>query len=268
MRKLSHREIQLYLLEILKSVDAFCVKEGIRYSMAYGTLLGAVRHKGFIPWDDDIDLLMPRPDYERFVSTFGKEPGSRYRCLCHKAGVKGDRFVHFFSKVEDVRTKSIQGRGYEYDFGLNIDIFPMDGKPEGVELQRKRERKLTHWSHRLNICGTRFDIFNFHQPLLSKIEAHLRGAEHWWKLINDEVLKYPYETSRLVGAVSVTYNGTREIFERNMLDEYSDLEFEGCRFKAFRHWDEWLAQEFGDYMKLPPEGSRKTHGLTVYLLDD
>lgn len=76
MRKLSHREIQLYLLEILKSVDAFCVKEGIRYSMAYGTLLGAVRHKGFIPWDDDIDLLMPRPDYERFVSTFGKEPGS------------------------------------------------------------------------------------------------------------------------------------------------------------------------------------------------
>ena len=157
MQKLSHREIQLYLLDILKAVDSFCVKEGIRYSMAYGTLLGAVRHKGFIPWDDDIDLLMPRPDYERFVSMFGKEPGSRYRCLCHKEGVKGDRFVHFFAKVEDVKTKSLQGRGYDYDFGLNIDIFPMDGKPEDPDLQRKRERQLTHWSHRLNICGTRFD---------------------------------------------------------------------------------------------------------------
>lgn len=74
MQKLSHREIQLYLLDILKAVDSFCVKEGIRYSMAYGTLLGAVRHKGFIPWDDDIDLLMPRLDYERFVSMFGKSP--------------------------------------------------------------------------------------------------------------------------------------------------------------------------------------------------
>ena len=268
MHQLSHREIQLYLLEILKSVDAFCVNEGIRYSMAYGTLLGAVRHKGFIPWDDDIDLLMPRPDYERFVSGFGKEPGSRYHCLCHKTGVKGDRFIHFFSKVEDVKTKSIQGKGAEYDFGLNIDVFPMDGKPEDLDLQRKRERKLTHWSHRLNICGTSFDIFNFHQPLFSKIEAHLMGAEHWYRLINDEILKYPYEDSRLVGAVSVTYNGTREIFEKSMLEEYTDLEFEGCRFKAFRHWDEWLRQEFGDYMQLPPEGSRKTHDLTVYLLDD
>jgi len=126
MQKLSHREIQLYLLDILKAVDSFCRNTGIRYSMAYGTLLGAVRHKGFIPWDDDIDLLMPRPDYERFVSTFGKAPGSRYRCLCHEEGVKGDRFVHFFSKVEDVKTKSLQGRGYEYDFGLNIDIFPIN----------------------------------------------------------------------------------------------------------------------------------------------
>lgn len=103
--KLSHREIQLYLLDILKAVDAFCAKEGIRYSMAYGTLLGAVRHKGFIPWDDDIDLLMPRPDYERFVATFGKDPDSRYRCLCHKEGVKGDRFVHFSPRLRTLVPK-------------------------------------------------------------------------------------------------------------------------------------------------------------------
>ena len=268
MQKLSHREIQLYLLDILKVVDSFCAKEGIRYSIAYGTLLGAVRHKGFIPWDDDIDLLMPRPDYERFVASFGKGNGSRYRCLCHKEGAKGDRFVHFFAKVEDTHTKSLQGKGCDYDFGLNIDIFPMDGKPEDPELQRKRERRLTHWSHRLNICGTRFDLLNFHQPLFSKLEAHVMGAEYWWKKINSEVLKYPYETSRLAGAVSVTYNGTREIFEKSMLEEYSEIEFEGCYFKAFSRWDEWLTQEFGDYMILPPEKDRKTHDLTVFLLDN
>ncbi len=267
MRKLSHRETQLYLLDILKAVDSFCRSNGLRYSMAYGTLLGAVRHKGFIPWDDDIDIVMPRPDYEWFVSTFGREPGSRYRCLCHKEGMKGDRFVHFFAKVEDTRTKSLQGRGYEYDFGLNIDVFPLDGKPEDPELQKEREHRLTHWSHRLNICGTRFDLLNFHQPLFSKIEAHLKGSEYWWKKIDSEVRKYPYESSRLAGAVSVTYNGTREVFERKMLEEYVDLDFEGCPFKAFSRWDEWLTQMFGDYMTLPPESKRKCHGLTVYLLD-
>ena len=144
----------------------------------------------------------------------------------------------------------------------------MDGKPEDPELQRKRERRLTHWAHRLNICGTRFDLLNFHQPLFSKLEAHARGAEYWWRKIDAEVRKYPYEASLLAGAVSVTYNGTREIFERNKLEEYADLEFEGCRFKAFRRWDGWLTQMFGDYMTLPPEKDRKTHDLTVYLLDD
>ena len=81
MVQLSKPQIHSVLLEILKVVDKFCKEKGLRYSIAYGTLLGAVRHKGFIPWDDDIDILMPRPDFERFVSEFGKEPGARYRCL-------------------------------------------------------------------------------------------------------------------------------------------------------------------------------------------
>ncbi len=267
MKQLSHREIQLYLMDILKAVDSFCRENGIRYSMAYGTLLGAVRHKGFIPWDDDIDLVMPRPDYERFVATFGQEPGSRYRCLHHKLGAGGDRFVHFFSKVEDTRTRSLQGKGCEYDFGLNIDIFPLDGKPEDPAVQKMMERRLTSYAHRLNICGTGFDLLNFHQPLFTKLEAHLMGAEHWCRKIDSAVRAYPYGNSRLAGAVSVTHNGTREIFERAMLEDCIDLNFEGCPFRAFRRWDEWLTQMFGDYMTPPPEGRRKTHDLTVYLLD-
>ena len=71
MKRLTHEQIQRHLLLILQDVDAWCRRHGIRYSLAYGTLLGAVRHKGFIPWDDDVDLLMPRPDFERFVAGYG-----------------------------------------------------------------------------------------------------------------------------------------------------------------------------------------------------
>ena len=98
MTRLSHEEIHPRLTDILIAVDEFCENEGIRYSMAYGTLLGAVRHKGFIPWDDDIDILMPRPDFERFVSSF-KHPS--YECLYNKRG-EDSHFVHFFAKVHDL----------------------------------------------------------------------------------------------------------------------------------------------------------------------
>ena len=75
MKEMTLREVQLFGLEILKDVHHFCTLNGIRYSLAYGTLLGAIRHKGFIPWDDDIDIVMPRPDYEKFCKTFKSDAG-------------------------------------------------------------------------------------------------------------------------------------------------------------------------------------------------
>ena len=123
MRQLSLEEIHACLLDILKSVDKFCLENNLRYSIAYGTLIGAVRHKGFIPWDDDIDLLMPRPDFDRFVATFGREPGARYRCL-YNARNEDENFIHFFAKVHDTHTVSTQGKFEKYKFGVDIDIFP------------------------------------------------------------------------------------------------------------------------------------------------
>jgi lipopolysaccharide cholinephosphotransferase len=261
MKLLSHEEIHSRLTDILIAVDEFCESEGIRYSMAYGTLLGAVRHKGFIPWDDDIDILMPRPDFDRFVSSF-KHPS--YECLYNKTG-EDSHFVHFFAKVHDTRTISYEKNASASRFGLNIDVFPVDGKPELPQKQQlKRERLLSHYGHRLSICAGRFDLFNFHQTLPAKLSAHIRGSEYWFEKMDAEMRRYPFEGSRLAGSVSVRYNGLVEIFPRALYENYITLPFEGRNFKAFASWEEFLRQQYGDYMQLPPKNKRRTHNLEVY----
>lgn len=196
MRQLSDKEIHDCLLNILKDVDEFCRQNGLRYSLAYGTLIGAVRHHGFIPWDDDIDIQMPRPDFERFIREYGREPGARYRCLYNTVNEE-ERFQHFFAKVHDTHTVCVQGKSVVYKFGVNLDVFPIDGRPDDTREQRKMERQLSSWAHRLNICSTKLDLFNFHQPLRAKLQAHIFGPGHWVKKCNELMRRYDFETSTL-----------------------------------------------------------------------
>ena len=260
MKKLSHKEIQERLLDILLDVDAFCRKEEIRYSLAYGTLIGAVRHKGFIPWDDDIDLLMPRPDFERFVATYGKASGSKFACLYGTRNESAD-FVNFFAKVHDPSTVSKEGGKY-YRFGLNIDIFPVDGKPSDPKEQALWEKRLCKETHRMRI---RYKPLGSAPPL-AVLAAHFHSHEWWFEHCESLLKTYPFEGSEYCGAVSVVYNGTVEVFPRKMFENYTELPFEGHSFKAFVDWDAFLRQQFGDYMQLPPENKRRTHHLDAYSL--
>lgn len=255
-----HNEIHTYLLDIMKDIDRFCTENGIRYSMAYGTLIGAVRHKGFIPWDDDIDLLMPRPDFERFTREYNREPDQRYRVVFQTDG-PDECFQHIFAKVHDSWTTIDQGNAR---FGLFVDIFPVDGKPEDIGTQKKMEKKLTHYAHRLNICETKFNPFNTHQPLPANIAAHILGPKHYIKAAENIMFRYGYEGSVKAGAVSMTRNGTREVFDRSLFESYTTLDFEGCRFQAFADWKTFLVQQYGDYMQLPPLKDRRSHNIKAY----
>ena len=261
MKRLSHGQIQEHLLSILKDVDAYCRSHGIRYSLAYGTLLGAVRHKGFIPWDDDVDLLMPRPDFERFVSGYGRDGGA-FRCLYGTRDKDAD-FVNFFAKVDDPATVSKEGGKY-YRFGLNIDIFPVDGKPDGKEAQAAWEKRMCRETHRMRL---RYKPL-FSAPLFAVLSSHLHSHGWWFARCESLMKRYPFEGSEWCGAVSVVYNGTVELYPRSMFEDYTELSFEGVPFMAFTRWDEFLRQQFGDYLQLPPEKDRRTHNLEVYLLNE
>lgn len=118
-------EIKKIQLEILKYVDQFCSQNNIKYALGYGTLIGAVRHKGFIPWDDDIDIIMRRNDYNRFIELFSKETG-RYKVWSHN--LQTDYPIPY-AKVTDEKTLKLEGTNYYVERGVDIDVFPLDDLP-------------------------------------------------------------------------------------------------------------------------------------------
>ena len=121
MKEIKNDELRTIQLDILQNVHDFCMKHDIKYTLAYGTLLGAVRHGGYIPWDDDIDIAMLRPDYERFMQEYKNDIYKFTECRL-------DKDVHIgFGKVEDTRTIVIEG-GNTKNLGVSIDVFPIDIK--------------------------------------------------------------------------------------------------------------------------------------------
>ena len=129
MKRISFEEAKRVELDILLHVAKFCDEHGLRYFLAYGTLIGAVRHKGFIPWDDDIDIQMPREDYEKLLELYPKEnTDEKYFLLAPE--MKGAH--HPYAKIIDTRTvKKELGAKKNNPLGVDIDVFPLDGQPDG-----------------------------------------------------------------------------------------------------------------------------------------
>lgn len=259
MRKLSFEETKKLELGILKTVTSFCEENGIRYFLAYGTLIGAARHKGFIPWDDDIDLQMPRPDYEKFMSLYNeKNDASPYRALLPLK----DGSRHTFLKVVDTRTAKVE-KGMHYEDGkapgIDIDIFPIDGQPEDDrEYEKYYKKKNRIFREIYELVGT----YSWKRKLLylfPRIHAHILGKEKLFAKIEKINAPYPYEEAKMVGATNSLYNGIKNRTEKKNYESHVLLEFEGEMFRAPVGYHEILSSFYGDYMILPPPEKQVTH---------
>lgn len=256
------------LLQLLSDIHDFCEKHDITYFLAYGTLLGAIRHKGFIPWDDDIDILMPRNDYMRFLQIFNKQNTVKniklFSPYCSKSR-------HAYIKVCNTDTVKIE-KSYQYQtpLGLDIDIFPLDGEPADYKTYKKMYRKKQPFFKLFDLCITDGKNMSLKlKPLFYFLYPFRNFVKKLCILIPEHINKpYTYENSDYIGCTCSLYNSIKNRYNKEWFEKRILVSFENKEFYAPADYDKILTQLYGDYMTLPPKEQQKTHHINnVYTIE-
>ena len=261
MNKIDDVELKRIELDILKYVDSFCSENSINYSLSYGTLIGAIRHKGFIPWDDDIDIMMDRENYEKFLACFSKNENKKYKLISRKTS---KNYNYMFSKIVDLDTILVEKHMKKVeDMGVYIDIFPIDSIHDDIKNAIKKVKKYrymfykgvaSNWKHffKNNNYGFVRQLYRFVFYLASRFS----NKKSYFDKIEK---KFPFvKNKKIYGCICGAY-GTKELMDSNIFSEYINIEFEKMSFKSIKNYDNYLRNIYGDYMKLPPEEKRVSH---------
>lgn len=227
------------LIDILRDFDAVCKKNGLRYFGAYGTALGAVRHGGFIPWDDDLDVIMPRPDYDRLLRIAEKELPPYLKAVNYRNTPEFNTFT--FLKIQDARSDKLdrvaKETGLSVRGGLFIDIFPLDGCSASW---RKREPS---FYRRIRSVFYGYIYRHFKSVALMRICDAMAHRLKW----ND---------SEYVGVFEANWAGFTTIMPKSYLDGERTMEFCGFNLPVPLEVEKHLTDYYGNYMQLPPESQR------------
>lgn len=244
------------LLDVLMVIDKMCAEHGLRYYLVDGSLIGAVREHGFIPWDDDMDICMPREDYEKLIAHSKEWLPKPYEFVCYENDPK---YPLHFGKVQDASTTLIERPHLYYLGGVYVDVFPIDGAPEGKLAQRLYDWKYKYLKKVL--------YFLFRDPY-----RHGHGPSCWIPLlarkcytqpeiqakIKRHMMKYDLKTSRLA-AVNHNDGLGSMVDKEKVLGEPTPIEFEGKQVMGMKDNHAYLSQLFGDYMTPPPPEKRHQH---------
>lgn len=257
-------KIQKVSLEILKHITKICDENGFKYCLMYGTLIGAIRHKGYIPWDDDVDIMMPRPDYEALLLYLKNHPQrlGRYQ-IFNRTTHKDYRYT--ITRIADSDYVIDTGDKYSCGMGIFIDVYPYDGlgnNPGEALAILKDARRLcdclyqTVWQSVLPPANISLHskIFYFINHLKNKL---LGGKRILNKIEN--LRRYEYDESEYVGPLWYFTKPERVLFKRNIFENMIKVSFEDSEFNVPRDYHEVLTQEYGNYMELPPIDQRIYH---------
>lgn len=262
MKEMSMEDIHSVSLQILKDLHQFCEENGIRYVLQGGTLLGAIRHKGFIPWDDDVDIAMPRPDYDRFIQNY-KSPNG-YKVFSRELPDSKDVYIAY-ARVCDMNETYVDYKNLIWNgepTGVWIDVFPLDGAEESDDLLNKRLKKIkqkadvanfVRYSHRpFSLCTTFKKKIVWLVSKVISLFYSFNVIDKQIKLCRSEA----FESSPRYINCAFTGYGIRECHRKECIEELVLVPFCGESFYAPKGYDEALKDKYGDYMQLPPEEKR------------
>ena len=260
------------IIDVLSVFIRICEAQGLRYFCAGGTAIGAVRHQGMIPWDDDIDVFMPRPDYDRFLRLAAHSMPEGYEVLSPYATKD---YPMYFAKMCNARTTLLENERIPCVFGLYIDIFPLDGACDDVETCYREKRRFKRLMNKLEAVSTH-NSFGEYVGLLMKRREWGRFAvktvafccRSWlrrWLLKQMDSIAYGHDYA--LSSRVVTYSGAyqrQEIYPKAWLETPQMFAFEGLMVNLPHDYDAYLRHFFGDYMTLPPVEQRASHHQKVF----
>ncbi|MEQ8153489.1 MAG: LicD family protein [Clostridiaceae bacterium] len=260
------RLVRLAQMDLLLELKRICHKCNINYFLAGGTLLGAIRHQGFIPWDDDIDVGMLRKDYDKFIKACYSELDSDYGLYDWnidknspapflKMKIKGTHYVEYLSRDSSMNDE------------IYIDIFPFDNAPDSIYKQKMQAIKVYLLKKILLLrCGFSIDENKkIYKSMLYKILlafSKIHSVAAWKKRFINVITEYNSKDSLYVVNMCGAYSYKRSMREKSILEHFIEKPFEGHNFPVPENYHRYLSEVYGDYMKLPPEAQRVSrHGI-------
>lgn len=267
------KEWNATILDILKAFIKICEEHGLTYYCCAGTAIGAVRHHGIIPWDDDIDVIMPRPDYDRLLQIAKHTDFGNYELI---TPYDDETYPLYFSKLANKNTTLIEDRQIPCVIGLYVDIFPLDATDDDVEKAMRLKDKYTKIINRLNAVSTHntfgeymallMDVKEWGRFVIKTLAYFCRPAlrRHLIRQMDRMSHLYDYETAKNVQVYTGSY-GHREVFPKSWLGKGKEFRFEDTTVLLPENYDEYLRHFFNDYMQFPPEEQRIEKHNRAYL---
>lgn len=268
-------ELEQYKQVLFRTMQAFhnfCIEHDINYYGCSGTAIGAVRHHGCIPWDDDIDVLMLRKDYDRLMSLKEELKGSGYEIVNHT-----DKCYPLpFAKFCDANTTLWERKEYPFIEGVYIDLFPLDESPYDCNLADQRVNRYKTLFRRYEYSLSEFSLRDFWKAL-NKRDYILCGhivlcwlRYRWFrKSYYQEFLAFSKEMQQVKGDRLIhyfcSYRVERELFRKEWFETYAEMPYEDFKIRIPGEYDTYLRQLFGDYMQLPPVEHRKSYHKHYFL---